>query len=55
MAKLKPEFDKRNTTVIGISIDLVSDHHKCVMDIGETQGSAVNYAMMTSPRPSSTT
>ncbi|HVP86744.1 MAG TPA: peroxiredoxin [Casimicrobiaceae bacterium] len=46
MAKLKPEFDKRNTKVIGLSIDPVSDHQKWVKDIEETQGAKVNYPMI---------
>ena len=46
MAKLKPEFDKRNTKIIGLSIDPVSDHQRWVNDIKETQGSAVNYPMI---------
>lgn len=46
MAKLKPEFDKRNTKIIGLSIDPVSDHEKWVKDIEETQGSSVNYPMI---------
>ena len=46
MAKLKPEFDKRNTKVIGLSVDPVSDHRKWVGDIEETQGHAVNYPMI---------
>ena len=46
MAKLKPEFDKRNTKIIGLSIDSVSDHTKWVKDIEETQGSAVNYPLI---------
>jgi alkyl hydroperoxide reductase subunit AhpC len=46
MAKLKPEFDKRNTRVIGLSIDSVEDHKKWVGDIQETQGHAVNYPMI---------
>src|SRR6266850_1946620 len=46
MAKLKPEFDKRNTKIIGLSIDPVSDHNRWVNDIKETQGSAVNYPMI---------
>jgi len=46
MAKLKPEFDKRNTKVIGLSIDPVSDHHAWLGDIEETQGHAVNYPMI---------
>ena len=46
MAGLKPEFDKRNTKVIGLSIDPVSDHNKWLGDIKETQGHAVNYPMI---------
>jgi alkyl hydroperoxide reductase subunit AhpC len=46
LAKLKPEFDKRNTKVIGLSVDPVSDHNRWVGDIAETQGSAVNYPLI---------
>jgi thioredoxin-dependent peroxiredoxin len=46
MAKLKPEFDKRNTKVIGLSADPISDHSRWVKDIQETQGTAVNYPMI---------
>jgi thioredoxin-dependent peroxiredoxin len=46
MAKLKPEFDKRNTKIVGLSIDSVGDHSKWVKDIEETQGSAVNYPLI---------
>src|ERR1700682_5019196 len=46
MAKLKPEFDKRNTKIIGLSVDPVSDHQAWVKDIQETQGAAVNYPMI---------
>ena len=49
MAGLKPEFDKRNTRIIGLSIDPVSDHSKWVGDIKETQGHAVNYPMIGDP------
>ena len=45
-AKLKPEFDKRNTKAIGLSIDPVSDHERWVGDITETQGYAVNYPLI---------
>ncbi len=40
MARLKPEFDKRNTKVIGLSIDPVGDHSRWAKDIEETQGAA---------------
>ncbi|WP_375739963.1 peroxiredoxin [Pseudomonas boanensis] len=46
MARLKPEFDKRNTKVVGLSIDPVSDHRKWMGDIEETQGCAVNYPLI---------
>ena len=49
MAKLKPEFDKRNTKIIGLSVDPVSDHKAWVKDIQETQGTAVNYPMIGDP------
>src|SRR5690349_15624064 len=46
MARLKPEFDKRNTRVIGLSNDPVTDHSKWAGDIKETQGHAVNYPVI---------
>ncbi len=46
MAKLKPEFDKRNTKIIGLSVDPVANHAKWAHDIQETQGYAVNYPMI---------
>ncbi len=46
MAGLKPEFDKRNTKIIGLSVDPVSDHNKWLSDIQETQGHAVNYPLI---------
>src|SRR5574339_10660 len=46
MAKLKPEFDRRNTKVIGLSVDRVADHTKWANDIRETQGQAPNYPMI---------
>ncbi|HWW07118.1 peroxiredoxin [Collimonas sp.] len=46
MASLKPEFDKRNTKVVGLSVDPVSDHTAWAKDIEETQGHAVNYPMI---------
>ncbi len=46
MARLKPEFDKRNTRVIGLSADSVGDHVRWKNDIAETQGTAVNYPMI---------
>jgi len=46
MAGLKPEFDKRNTKIIGLSVDPVSDHKAWSKDIQETQGHMVNYPMI---------
>lgn len=46
MARLKPEFDKRNTKVVGLSVDPVSNHASWAKDIEETQGHAVNYPMI---------
>jgi len=46
MAKLKPEFDKRNVKVIGLSVDPVENHSRWAVDIKETQGHAPNYPMI---------
>jgi alkyl hydroperoxide reductase subunit AhpC len=46
MAKLKGEFDRRNTKIIGLSVDPVDDHTKWANDIKETQGVAPNYPMI---------
>jgi alkyl hydroperoxide reductase subunit AhpC len=46
MAKLKPEFEKRNTKIIGLSVDPVSDHQRWTKDIEETQNCKVNYPMI---------
>ncbi|MFL5312003.1 MAG: peroxiredoxin [Myxococcales bacterium] len=46
MARIKPEFDKRNTKIIGLSVDSVEDHKKWSKDIQETQGTAPNYPMI---------
>jgi len=46
MAKLKPEFDKRNTKIIGLSVDPVDKHTKWSEDIKDTQGYAPNYPMI---------
>ena len=50
MAGLEPEFKKRNTKIIGISVDPVSDHEKWKADIEETQGNKVNYPMIGDPQ-----
>jgi alkyl hydroperoxide reductase subunit AhpC len=46
MAKIKPEFDKRNVKIIGISIDSTSDHEGWLNDIEETQGTRPNYPII---------
>jgi alkyl hydroperoxide reductase subunit AhpC len=46
MARLKPEFDKRNTKIIGLSVDPVDNHKRWAGDIQETQGYAPNYPMI---------
>lgn len=46
MAKLEPEFKKRNCKIIGLSVDPVDNHTKWAKDIQETQGYAVNYPMI---------
>jgi alkyl hydroperoxide reductase subunit AhpC len=46
MAGLKPEFDKRNTKIIGLSVDPVGNHEKWAKDIEETQGAKVKYPMI---------
>jgi thioredoxin-dependent peroxiredoxin len=46
MARLKPEFDRRNVKIIGLSIDPVTDHSRWAEDIRETQGHAPNYPII---------
>jgi alkyl hydroperoxide reductase subunit AhpC len=46
MAALKPEFDKRNVKIIGLSVDAVDNHAKWADDIEETQGTRPNYPMI---------
>jgi alkyl hydroperoxide reductase subunit AhpC len=46
MAKIEPEFTKRNTKLIGLSVDPVDNHSRWVNDIEETQGAKVNYPMI---------
>ena len=46
MAKIKPEFDKRHTKIIGLSVDPISEHARWSADIKETQGFAPNYPMI---------
>jgi alkyl hydroperoxide reductase subunit AhpC len=49
MAKLAPEFAKRNTKIIGLSVDPVADHQRWSKDIQDVQGTAVNYPMIGDP------
>jgi len=49
MAKMKPEFDKRNVKIIGLSVDPVDSHSKWANDIKETQGTAPNFPIIGDP------
>jgi alkyl hydroperoxide reductase subunit AhpC len=49
VAKLKPEFDKRNVKVLGLSVDSVADHDRWKGDIEETQGCALNFPLLADP------
>jgi alkyl hydroperoxide reductase subunit AhpC len=46
MASIKPEFDRRDTKIIGLSVDPVGNHEKWAQDIAETQGTAPNYPLI---------
>ncbi len=46
MAKIQPEFEKRNTKIIGISIDSAGDHDKWLQDVVDVGGSPVNYPII---------
>src|SRR5204862_509011 len=46
MAKLRPEFDKRNVKIIGLSVDATGDHEKWADDLEETQGARPNYPLI---------
>jgi thioredoxin-dependent peroxiredoxin len=48
-AKLKPEFEKRDVKVLGLSVDPIEDHRNWIGDIEETQGTAVNFPMIADP------
>jgi len=50
MAKLQPEFSKRNTKIIALSVDPVGDHQRWAADIDQTQGCRVNYPMIGDPQ-----
>jgi alkyl hydroperoxide reductase subunit AhpC len=49
VARIKPEFDKRNVKVIGLSVDPVDSHVQWEKDIEETQGQALNFPMIGDP------
>ena len=49
MARIKPEFDKRNVKIIGLSVDPVDRHSGWAKDIEETQGTAPNYPIIGDP------
>ena len=49
MARLQPEFDKRNTKIIGLSVDPIASHRKWVADIEATQRYAVDYPLIADP------
>jgi alkyl hydroperoxide reductase subunit AhpC len=49
MAKIKPEFDRRNVKIIGVSVDSAEDHERWAEDIAETQGVAPNYPIVGDP------
>ncbi|MEW6213533.1 MAG: redoxin domain-containing protein, partial [Acidobacteriota bacterium] len=49
VAKLKPEFDKRNVKVIGLSVDPLDSHRGWVGDIEETQGTKLNFPLIADP------
>src|SRR5947199_2545960 len=46
MARIKPEFDRRNVKVMGLSVDSTGDHQGWAKDIEETQGHAPNYPII---------
>lgn len=49
VARLKPEFAKRNTKVVGLSVDPLDEHHAWAGDIAETQGHALNFPLIADP------
>ncbi len=49
VSRLKPEFDKRNVKVIGLSVDPLEDHNAWAGDIEETQGYALNFPLLADP------
>jgi thioredoxin-dependent peroxiredoxin len=49
MARLKPEFERRNTRILGLSVDSVEDHRRWIKDIEETQQAKVEYPLIGDP------
>ena len=49
VSKLKPEFDRRNVKVVGLSVDPIESHRDWVGDIAETQGTALNFPLVADP------
>ena len=49
VASLKPEFDKRNVKVVGLSVDGVADHEKWSQDITDVTGSSLNFPLLADP------
>jgi thioredoxin-dependent peroxiredoxin len=49
VARLKPEFDRRNCKIIGLSVDSLEDHRRWSLDIEQTQGTAPNYPLIADP------
>jgi alkyl hydroperoxide reductase subunit AhpC len=49
MARIKPEFDKRNTKIIGLSVDALQDHDRWANDIAKSRGTAPNYPIIGDP------
>jgi thioredoxin-dependent peroxiredoxin len=50
MARIQPEFDRRNVKIMGLSVDSSGDHEKWAQDIEETQGHAVTYPLIGDPQ-----
>src|SRR3979411_440508 len=46
VARLKPEFDKRNTKVVGVSVDPLESHQGWISDINDTQNTTVNFPLI---------
>lgn len=48
-ARRKPEFDKRNTRLLGLSVDSVDDHRRWAQDVADVGGTAINYPLLADP------